>query len=58
MYHGGIRLATCILNTVTESHEFIEDYFAAPIKSPAILNRYLFCQRAWAGLQRGRDRFS
>lgn len=36
-------MAICILNTVTESHEFIEDYFATPVKPPAILNRYLFC---------------
>ena len=37
-------MAICILNTVTESHEFIEDYFATPVKSPATRKRYLFCQ--------------
>lgn len=36
-------MAICILKTVTESHEFIEHYFATPIKSPAMLNRYPFC---------------
>lgn len=39
MYHGGTRLAICMLNTVTESHEFTEDYFATPVVSAAILNQ-------------------
>lgn len=39
MYHGGICLAIRMLNTVTESHEFTEDYFATPAVSPATLNQ-------------------
>lgn len=45
-------MAICILNTITESHEFIEDYFATPVKSPAILKRYLFCQSVGRAAQR------
>lgn len=38
-------MAICILNTVTESHEFTEDYFAMPVKSPAILTGIIFCSK-------------